>query len=349
MGSSLWVTNNHDKDENLAAILTLLFTVSTLLWFLWIWKKSNTNPTAPLPPGPRGLPLLGYLPFLGANLHLEFTDMARVYGPIFKLQLGTKLCIVVSSPELVKQVVRDQDTTFSNRDPTIAALIASYGATDIAFGSYGSDWRKLRKVFVSQMLSKTNLDDCYAMRKEEVHKSISHIYSDKSGNPTDLGQFAFSTSINTTMRMLWGDTLQGEKGRDFGEKYRKVVAEMVDLLAKPNISDYFPALARFDFQGIERQTKKVQTVIDKLLTCAIEEQMTKLASAQNGGVQEKHGRKDFLRFLLENNNNHEDGSTTPLTVQQLKAVLTVCYSNFWLIYSLYGRVVFVVLCFYFKF
>ncbi|KAK9929487.1 hypothetical protein M0R45_026583 [Rubus argutus] len=197
MGSSLWVARIHDKDENLAAILTLLFMVSTVLWFLWIWKKSNTNPTPPLPPGPRGLPLLGYLPFLGANLHLEFRDMARVYGPIFKLQLGTKLCIVVSSPELVKQVVRDQDTTFSNRDPTISALIASYGATDIAFGSYSSDWRKLRKMFVSQMLSKTNLDDCYAMRKKEVHKSIIHVYSDKSGNPTDLGQFAFSTSINT--------------------------------------------------------------------------------------------------------------------------------------------------------
>ncbi|KAM5572764.1 hypothetical protein ABKV19_012692 [Rosa sericea] len=208
MGSSLWVTSNHDKGENLPAISTLLFMVFTLLWFLWIWKKPNRNPTPPLPPGPRGLPLLGYLPFLGANLHLEFTDMARVYGPIYKLQLGTKLCMVVSSPELVKQVVRDHDTTFANRDPTVAALIASYGATDIALRSYGSDWRKLRKVFVSLMLSKTNLDDCYALRKEEMHKSISQIYHDKIGTPTDLGQFAFSTAINTTMRMLWGATPQ---------------------------------------------------------------------------------------------------------------------------------------------
>ncbi|KAM5572765.1 flavonoid 3'-monooxygenase CYP75B137 [Rosa sericea] len=321
MGSSLWVTSNHDKGENLPAISTLLFMVFTLLWFLWIWKKPNRNPTPPLPPGPRGLPLLGYLPFLGANLHLEFTDMARVYGPIYKLQLGTKLCMVVSSPELVKQVVRDHDTTFANRDPTVAALIASYGATDIALRSYGSDWRKLRKVFVSLMLSKTNLDDCYALRKEEMHKSISQIYHDKIGTPTDLGQFAFSTAINTTMRMLWGATPQGEKGSDSGEQYRKVVAEMIDLIAKPNISDYFPALARFDIQGIERQAKKVQSEIDKILTCAIEERMKKLASGENGGVQQKHERKDFLQFLLENNNSHEDGSTS-VRVQQLKGMLT---------------------------
>ncbi|PRQ20221.1 putative cytochrome P450 [Rosa chinensis] len=215
--------------------------------------------------------------------------MARVYGPIYKLQLGTKLCIVVSSPELVKQVVRDHDTTFSNRNPTIA------------------DWRKLRKVFVGQMLSKINLDDGYALRKEEVHKSISHIYHDKIGTQTDVGEFAFSTVINATLRMLWGATLQGT---NFGEDYRKLVAEIVYLFAKPNISDYFPVLARFDIQGIERQAKKVQSAIDKILSRAIEEQMKMLASAKNGGVQQKHERKDFLQFLLENNNNHEDGSTS---------------------------------------
>ncbi|PRQ20224.1 putative cytochrome P450 [Rosa chinensis] len=187
--------------------------------------------------------------------------MARVYGPIYKLQLGTKLCIVVSSPELVKQVVRDHDTTFSNRNPTIA------------------DWRKLRKVFVGQMLSKINLDDGYALRKEEVHKSISHIYHDKIGTQTDVGEFAFSTVINATLRMLWGATLQGT---NFGEDYRKLVAEIVYLFAKPNISDYFPVLARFDIQGIERQAKKVQSAIDKILSRAIEEQMKMLASAKMG-------------------------------------------------------------------
>ncbi|KAL6182022.1 hypothetical protein ACLB2K_043445 [Fragaria x ananassa] len=310
MGSSQ--SSNHDKDENLTAILTLLFMVFTLLWYFWIWKKPSRNPLPPLPPGPRGLPLLGYLPFLGADLHLEFTDMARVYGPIYKLKLGTKLCVVISSPELVKQVVRDHDATISDRDPSIAAVICSFGASDIAFGSYGSDWRKLRKVFVSRMMSKTNLDDCYALRREEVHKSISHIYHDKIGIPTDLGRVAFSIAINSTMRMLWGATLQGT---DFSEDYRKLVAEMMDLFVKPNISDYFPAVARYDIQGIERQAKKVQYEIDKILSWTIKERM------KNGGLQQKQDRKDFLQFLLENNNNNHENGSTSLTMQQLKALL----------------------------
>ncbi|PRQ18062.1 putative cytochrome P450 [Rosa chinensis] len=204
---SSWGDASNDKDENLRAIfLALLAMMLAIFWFLWSRKKCSKNPIPPLPPGPIGLPLLGYLPFLGTKLHREFTELARVYGPIYKLRLGSKLCVAISSPTLLKEMVRDHDTVFANHVPTTAALVGSYGARDIAFAPYGPDWRRLRMVFVSKMLSKTNLDDSYALRREEVHKSIGHIY-DRIGIPIDLGKLAFSTATNNVMRMLWGGTI----------------------------------------------------------------------------------------------------------------------------------------------
>ena len=130
--------SGHEKHGLVTAILVLSLTAFAAAF----WKRSRAG----LPPGPRGLPLVGYLPFLGKELHREFERLARVYGPICSLWLGNKLCVVVSSPELVKEVVRDQDTVFANRDVTISAAIASYGANNIAFGSYDQQWKKLRKV-----------------------------------------------------------------------------------------------------------------------------------------------------------------------------------------------------------
>ncbi|VVA39462.1 PREDICTED: flavonoid [Prunus dulcis] len=303
-----------DVDE--AKFVTPLALLFTLFWYLLIWKKSRKS-TTPLPPGPRGLPLLGYLPFLGTDLHHDLTNLAKTYGPLYKLKLGTKLYFVISSPTLVKQVLHDHETIFSNRDATVAAQIASYGGTDIAFAPYGPDWRKLRKVVMNHTLSNANVDACYALRKEEVDRSISHIYG-KVGTPIDFGDVAFFTSINTLKSLVWSGTQQEEKGAtDVGVEWRKVVKEIIGLLVKPNVSDFFPMLARFDIQGIRRRQQKAISVTDKIISSAIEIQMSMPPSKNEGLQKKKKGRKDLLEFLLELHN--KDSAT--LTMQEIKALL----------------------------
>ncbi|GAY41418.1 hypothetical protein CUMW_059290 [Citrus unshiu] len=130
----------NDARSNESAIITCLVSVLAVVYFAWNVKKSR-KANAKLPPGPRGLPVVGYLPFLGTtDLHKKFTELSGVYGPIFKLWLGNKLCVVVSSPSLVKQVVRDQDTTFAYRDPPIAGLVATFGGNDIAWSNTNMLW-----------------------------------------------------------------------------------------------------------------------------------------------------------------------------------------------------------------
>ncbi|KAL3499503.1 hypothetical protein ACH5RR_038596 [Cinchona calisaya] len=136
VGRSSSSNNNKKKDSLVEAALTISILLLSLLWFMLIFMKSRKE-RALLPPGPLGLPVLGYLPFLGTNLHTEFSELARRYGPIFKLQLGNKLCVVLSSPSLIKEVTREQDIFFANRDPPVVALTLTYGGFDIAWSSYG--------------------------------------------------------------------------------------------------------------------------------------------------------------------------------------------------------------------
>ncbi|XP_021767817.1 cytochrome P450 76C2-like [Chenopodium quinoa] len=65
-----------------------------------------------------------------------------------------KDCIVITSPSLVKEVVRDQDVIFANRgNPTVAVRSFLFGTMDISFSNYGHELRKMRKVFVSEMMN----------------------------------------------------------------------------------------------------------------------------------------------------------------------------------------------------
>ncbi|KAI3727515.1 hypothetical protein L6452_16131 [Arctium lappa] len=148
---SWWSEVTNNKEELTLALLTL--SIITVV----VSRYKSRNSTVPLPPGPRGLPVVGYLPFLGLNLHHEFTKMAQHYGPIFKLKLGSKTHIVVSSSDLAQVVVREQDDVFANRDPPATGLAITYGGQSIVWSNNNSQWRNMRKVFVYEVLSSKNL------------------------------------------------------------------------------------------------------------------------------------------------------------------------------------------------
>ncbi|KAL5538037.1 hypothetical protein UlMin_044522 [Ulmus minor] len=307
MGSN-WLDLNDNLNAQIGVVSTLFLAVLALLW---LRRGSKANP--PLPPGPRGFPIVGYLPFLAGDLHRQFTQLSTLYGPIYKLWLGGQLCVVVNSPSLVKEVVRDKDVIFANRDPIIAIMVATYGGRDIVLSPYGPEWKKMRKIFVREMLSNTILDNLYSLRREEVKKSIKNVY-EKIGEEIDIGDLGFVTVINAVMSMLWGGKLEGENVAIVdGVEFKRAAGKLMVLFGRPNVSDFFPAIAWLDLQGIERETREIKDLFEVMFDSAIEKRR-KLNNMEE--TRDGDERKDFLQFLLE---LHD--AEMSITTDQLKALL----------------------------
>ncbi|XP_048141065.1 flavonoid 3'-monooxygenase CYP75B137-like isoform X1 [Rhodamnia argentea] len=320
-----WLWHAKETNDAIPRATTTLLVIAITAFIFFAWFRRRKNTMGPLPPGPRGVPFLGYLPFLGTHLHQKFSELAETYGPIYKLQLGSKLYIVVNSASLAKEIVRDQDMMFANRDPNIAAAIATYGARDIAFSSQGPYWRNLRKLFVRQIMSNGSLEACYDLRRREVRKALSDLYR-KSGVPVDIGEWALLILINAVMAMLWGGTLKGEKCEAMGAEFRKVVARLMVLLGSPNVSDFFPALAWLDLQGVERDIKRVHQWLDAFLQsvvdCATEGRTNELFQQKEGEPKTNEQKKDFLQIFLDMEMDLEDDLSTKDKNGALKAILT---------------------------
>ncbi|MCL7048118.1 hypothetical protein MKW94_008472, partial [Papaver nudicaule] len=301
----------HHENPNIRSAFFLSVLVLVLSIFLSILKKKKPNQQ--LPPGPRGVPLLGSLPFLDPELHTYFADLAQKFGPIFKLQLGTKVGIVISSPSLAKEVLKDHDTTFANRDVPVAGRAITYGGQDIVWTPYGPEWRMLRKVCVREMLSNHSMDAVHSLRHNEVRRLVQHVHS-KIGSPVDVGEQMFLTILNVITSMMWGGTLKGDGRTKIGAEFRQVVSAMTALLGAPNVSDFFPSLARFDVQGIEKKIHVQFLRFDKIFDSIIEQRLK-----MEEGEEESGSDNDFLQLLLKLKDDED--SKVPFTMNHLKSLL----------------------------
>ncbi|KAL3833581.1 hypothetical protein ACJIZ3_008317 [Penstemon smallii] len=318
------------KMDSFFSIAILSFPI--LLISIFFLLKKSKNLAAPLPPGPLGLPILGYLPYIQKNLHFQFDELAQKYGPIYKLWLGSKLCVVISSPSLMKEIVREHDVIFANHDFTAAGMIATSGGIDIVQSDYGPYWRKMRKLFVREMLSNNNLDASYTLRRDEVRRAIKNVYDYKIGTAINIGELIFLTEINVVLSLIWGGTVD-ESNRDrTGVEFKEKVSKLIELLDKPNVSDFFPVLERFDFQGIVKELMNgVLPGIEETLDFVINKRKKMILSGQLEEEKSDIGtrKKDFLQILLELKD--EDGQ--PMTHTQIRVFLMVIFLLSSLYYS----------------
>ncbi|XP_019182828.1 PREDICTED: geraniol 8-hydroxylase-like [Ipomoea nil] len=297
----------HDSLQ--AATFSYALALLGALWFAWmfIFKKSG-NGQPPLPPGPRPLPLVGNLLSLDPELHTYFAALSKVHGPIYTLWLGKKPGIIISSPAMASEVLKDQDTTFANRDVPVVGREATYGGKDIVWTPYGPEWRMLRKVCVREMLSNSTLDSVYDLRRQEIRQTMKFFY-DHAGRTVNIGEQMFLTILNVITGMMWGGTVKGKEREILGSEFREIVAEMTELLGLPNVSDFYPGLAKFDLQGMQGKMKKVAGKLDKIFQGVIDQRLK---------MDEKES-KDFLQVLLQLKD--EGDEKTPFTITHLKSLL----------------------------
>lgn len=107
----------------LISIITFLV---SFLFAVWLRDKYNTPPN--LPPGPKfRFPIVGHLPYLSFDTHLDFLRWAKKYGKVFHLWMGDKLVIVVNDYHMIKEAFKMEE--FSGRPDMFLFNFISEGRT----------------------------------------------------------------------------------------------------------------------------------------------------------------------------------------------------------------------------
>ncbi|GMN56909.1 hypothetical protein TIFTF001_026025 [Ficus carica] len=272
--------------------MLVLFSLFILpLLFLFI-LSSRSHLKSNFPPSPPRLPVIGNIHQLGTLVHRSLRDLSEKYGPLMLLHLGQVPTLVVSSPEILQEIVKSHDIAFSNRPKTTAANIFCYGCKDLGFAPYGEHWRQARKLHALELLSLKRVQQFHFVREEEIALLVKRLRkASSSGDAINISDMVTATSNNVVSRCILGRRFEDENGESrFGELTRKV---MIDFMAF-SVGDYFPKFWWIDvLRGFIGRLNKSFRELDTFFDQILEERKAKMKNG-NGA----HMKEDFVDILL---------------------------------------------------
>ncbi|XP_063297439.1 cytochrome P450 1B1 [Pelobates fuscus] len=128
----------------LLSFLSILAAVYIWNWInVWIIPRFSGN--SPSPPGPFPWPLIGNALQLGSSPHLSFVSLARRYGEVFQIKLGSQKVVVLNGEKIIRQALLQKGADFAGR-PDFASFQFVSGGRSLAFGAYNERWKAHRKV-----------------------------------------------------------------------------------------------------------------------------------------------------------------------------------------------------------
>ncbi|KAM7507017.1 hypothetical protein LguiA_017470 [Lonicera macranthoides] len=235
-----------------ATTITLILLISlTFLHTLLSLTRPPKNKK--LPPGPTPFPIIGNLLKLGDQPHKSLADLAKIYGPIMSLKLGTTTTVVISSSITAKEILQKQDLAFSSRSIPDALHAHNQSKYSVVWLPVSTRWRSLRKILNSHIFSVSRLDANQHLRLKKVEDLI--LYCQKSselGDAVDIGQAGFRTSLNLLSNTIFSTDLT-DPFKDSAKEFKELVWNIMAEAGKPNLVDYFPLLKGIDLQGIRRR------------------------------------------------------------------------------------------------
>ncbi|MED6200793.1 hypothetical protein PIB30_088708 [Stylosanthes scabra] len=194
--------------------------------------------------------------------------IAKLYGPnIMFLKFGQTTTIIVSSPDIAKEILQTNDLLFSDR--TVPSIVTSldHHNYSLPFLPVCPLWKDLRKICNEQLFSHKILDLSQGLRRKKLLDLLNDMRKyGQTGKSVDVGHAAFRACINfLSYTFVSEDFVESVEN---GE-YKDIVSTLLKLTGTTNVVDIFPFLKIFDPQGLQRHTVNYLTKffhsLDKLI------------------------------------------------------------------------------------
>ncbi|KAL2906622.1 Premnaspirodiene oxygenase [Bienertia sinuspersici] len=158
------------------------------------------------------------------------------------LQLGEVSTMVISSPEMAKEVMKTHDSVLCDRPEMLVPKTVLHNCTDIAMCHYGEYWRQVRKIAMLELFTGRRIQAFRGSREEGVMEFIESMAINKKSNEA--------------------------------EEFRKLVADLIAMSLGFSIDDLYPSMKFISIiTGTKSKLQELVKTLDRIIDPIIEEHM----------------------------------------------------------------------------
>ncbi|KAL6263136.1 hypothetical protein P5V15_005937 [Pogonomyrmex californicus] len=228
-------------------ILFVIFTV--VISFLNYFRYLNS-----LPPGPWGLPFLGYIPFMTPQLHRQYKKMAEKYGPIFCVNFGCKPVVILANHDTIREAFNRSEFAGRPNTPFIG-IMEGYGVIN----AEGPLWKNERKFlstkfkqFGAKMMN-NHSDNLELVIKREVDTLLRYMARHEF-EPIHVSSPLSLATTNVISYLVMGKRFTDDEF--LFQRFMNLTTEGFRLFSSLTMANYVPAYRIFP--GTQKIKKKIQ-------------------------------------------------------------------------------------------
>ncbi|KAL9233840.1 hypothetical protein vseg_008785 [Gypsophila vaccaria] len=201
--------------------MDLIYQYSLSFLSIFLAYKLYKSLTTRLPPGP---------PRCGPVHSLYDIGLVGQYGPVISVWFRSRLNVIVSSSELAKEVLKENDKALSDR-PRSGSM-----GNGLVWANYGPHFVKLKHICMVELFSSKRLESLRHIREDEVITMVGSIYKDFT-NPENKGKsliikkYLEAVTFNNITRLTFGKKFENEEGimDEQGLKFKAILANGLKL------------------------------------------------------------------------------------------------------------------------
>ncbi|XP_001638569.2 steroid 17-alpha-hydroxylase/17,20 lyase [Nematostella vectensis] len=244
----------------IAGILLACFASYGIYFVAWLILRKRKG----LPPGPLPLPLIGNLHLLSSKPHLDLTRLGDIYGPIYTLNMGSQLAVVLNSYDIAKEALMKRGNAFAGRPHHFVGSKFSRDGKGVGFQNYTPTLRRQQKTIMKTVKFFDTLKTGESLQ-EIITKEVDYlckrllIFGDQSFDPRHEVTFAAG---NVVGRITFGERYKGGN-KEFWQLMESLTI-FVEGLTATSFIDAFPFLKYVPFSMVKRVEKAVKLRDDVL-------------------------------------------------------------------------------------